>query len=361
MTLKAPFPWFGGKSRVAPLVWEHFGDVRNFVEPFFGSGAVLLGRPGPFEGTETINDKDGLVANFWRAVQHDPDAVAKWVDNPVNEADLHARHVWLLEKMGPLCDRLMGDPDYFDARVAGYWCWGLCCWIGAGWCSGKGCWGVGVDEEGFRKLVHLGNAGQGVNRKLVHLGNTGQGVHRKLVHLGNTGQGVHRKLVHLVGPSGNGIQTTKVGESLYEWFRALADRLRRVRVCCGDWSRIMGPTPTVKHGLTAVFLDPPYAAEAGRDEDLYREESGCVAHEVRQWCLENGDNPKLRIALCGYEGEHAMPDSWQRVSWKAKGGYGALGNGRGRTNAGRERIWFSPHCLTGQEGCPSEQGTFFST
>ena len=43
--LKAPFPWFGGKSRVSDLVWDQFGDVPNYVEPFFGSGAVLLRRP----------------------------------------------------------------------------------------------------------------------------------------------------------------------------------------------------------------------------------------------------------------------------------------------------------------------------
>src|SRR5689334_19180994 len=52
-TLKAPFPWFGGKSRVASLVWERFGEVRNYVEPFAGSLAVLLGRPQPFAGPET--------------------------------------------------------------------------------------------------------------------------------------------------------------------------------------------------------------------------------------------------------------------------------------------------------------------
>jgi site-specific DNA-adenine methylase len=44
--LKAPFPWFGGKSRVADIVWDRFGDVANYVEPFFGSGAVLL-HPAP--------------------------------------------------------------------------------------------------------------------------------------------------------------------------------------------------------------------------------------------------------------------------------------------------------------------------
>lgn len=44
VTLKAPFPYFGGKSKVAPLIWERFGVVSNYVEPFFGSGAVLLAR-----------------------------------------------------------------------------------------------------------------------------------------------------------------------------------------------------------------------------------------------------------------------------------------------------------------------------
>lgn len=43
----APFPWFGGKSQVASIVWDRFGDVLNYIEPFFGSGAVLLGRLWP--------------------------------------------------------------------------------------------------------------------------------------------------------------------------------------------------------------------------------------------------------------------------------------------------------------------------
>ena len=42
--LRAPFPWFGGKSRAAHLVWPRFGDVRTYVEPFYGSGAILLAR-----------------------------------------------------------------------------------------------------------------------------------------------------------------------------------------------------------------------------------------------------------------------------------------------------------------------------
>jgi hypothetical protein len=51
----------------------------------------------------------------------------------------------------------------------------------------------------------------------------------------------------------------------------------------------------------------------------------------------------LRIALCGYEGEHDMPPTWECVAWKANGGYSSQ-NGEGNANPNRERIWFSPHC-----------------
>jgi hypothetical protein len=69
-----------------------------------------------------------------------------------------------------------------------------------------------------------------------------------------------------------------------------------------------------------------------------------VAHDVREWAIANGDNPKLRIALCGYEGEHDMPSNWQCIAWKATGGYGNLSK-KGNDNCRKERIWFSPHCL----------------
>ena len=59
--LKSPYPYFGAKSKVAAEIWRRLGNVKNVVEPFFGSGAVLLGRPEPFSGTETVNDLDGLL------------------------------------------------------------------------------------------------------------------------------------------------------------------------------------------------------------------------------------------------------------------------------------------------------------
>ena len=41
MTLAAPFPYFGGKRRAAPIVWRALGDPSGYVEPFAGSGATV--------------------------------------------------------------------------------------------------------------------------------------------------------------------------------------------------------------------------------------------------------------------------------------------------------------------------------
>ena len=92
-----------------------------------------------------------------------------------------------------------------------------------------------------------------------------------------------------------------------------------------------------------MFLDPPYSGDADRDPKLYANESLSVAHDVREWAIKNGHDYLLRIALCGYEGEHEMPGNWECVAWKARGGYASQSD-RENVNARRERIWFSPHC-----------------
>jgi site-specific DNA-adenine methylase len=320
--MKSPFPWFGAKSRAAHLVWERFGDVPNYVEPFFGSGAVLLGRPW-LAKTETINDLDCMVANFWRALQHAPDAVAHHADWPVNECDLEARHRWLVNN-AEFKERMKHDPEHFDVKVAGWWVWGICSWIGSGWCSGKSSWGGEFSD--------------------------GELSHPRLPRLGDAGVGVHRKLACLSG-GGLGIDSQR-GADLLGYMNQLAARLRKVRVCCGDWSRVLGPSVTFKHGITGVFLDPPYADTAGREPNIYAEDSLDVAYKAREWAIANGDNRDLRIALCGYDGEHEMPGDWECVAWKAQGGYAS--QGEGNENKHRERIWFSPHCLKPQQGLFSE-------
>lgn len=324
MKLRAPFPWFGGKSRAAELIWSRLGNVPHYVEPFAGSLAVLLARPHDAK-VETVNDKDGLIANVWRAIASKPDEVARWADWPVNEADLHARHRWLVDQALPLTERLIADPDYCDPKVAGWWIWGICAWIGNGWCS--------KNERLHRCIPKIATPGHGINateRKRPHIGRSAlRGVHalgdperkRPMVSGDNAGKGVHRLDLVLV-------------------FAELAQRLRKVRVCCGDWTRVLGDStigigdgPGHSHGLSpcGILLDPPYAHDE-RDKRLYREDDASCSAEVRAWALGHGDDPRLRIALCGFDTEHGaeMPATWSRATWRPDS---------------KERIWFSPHCL----------------
>lgn len=330
ITVLSPYPYFGGKSKIAPEVWKRLGDTANYVEPFFGSGAMLLSRPHAPQ-IETVNDKDGFISNFWRAVQAEPETVARYADYPVIESDLHARHAWLLGQRDSLTTRLEGNPDYYDAKVAGWWVWGMCAWIGSGFCSGNGPWQV-VDGE----LMDTG--GIGVKRKLIHLGNAGQGINRQRVHLGDAGRGINRQRVTL-GSAKHGLEKYRNG-SLYHYFDLLRERMRYVRVCSGDWKRVLGDSPTTKLGLTAIFLDPPYTHE-GRDATLYNHDHVSIASEVRDWAIARGDNPLLRIAYCGYEDGYVWPANWTRLRWKATKGY----SGGDNRNREREVIYFSPHCI----------------
>ena len=342
--MKAPFPWFGGKRKVAPIVWDALGDVANYAEPFAGSLAVLLDRPTWHGGsTETVNDADQYIANFWRALAHDPDQVAHYADWPVNEADLFARHLWLVnEGKRRMQAGMEADPDWYDAKIAGWWVWGICAWIGSGWCSGTG----PHTYETIASLPVDGDAGRGVKRQRPHLGNAGCGVNRKLPDLADAGRGVKRQLPHL-GDAGHGIHRATLAGGLYDYMHELAARLRRVRVVCGDWSRIVTNGALNYGDSVGVFLDPPSSDAAERDPAIYSVDSLIVAHDVREWCIANGDNPRYRIVLAGYEDEHAahMPDGWRMVAWKANGGMSNRNKTRENVNKHKERLWFSPHCL----------------
>ena len=306
--LKLPYPWFGGKTRATPSIWKALGDCGNYVEPFFGGGAALLLRPDydPLKHTETINDIDSNLANFWRSLQRDPEALLYHCDYPVTEVDLQARHAWLVQKTwgdgSDFSERMREDSEFYDAKQAGWWVWGVCT-------------SIGTFLEG---PTHK-------RRSIPSLGNGGRGIHRKMPHLSDGGMGVHRKKA----------------ADLREYIDALSTRTRRVRVTCGDVMRVLAPSVTTHNrGVTGVLLDPPYASH----EKIYGKDVQPVSSRTREWAIASGNNPKLRIVLCGYEGEHEMPPDWRKVAWKANGGYSNQGNGN--TNATKERLWLSPHCLS---------------
>lgn len=372
--LKAQFPYFGGKSKVASLVWERLGKVANYIEPFFGSGAVLLARPHP-PNREAVNDWDCYLANYWRSVKADPEAVVEYADWPVNEVDLHSRHRWLVlgEDAAGFRERMRTDPDFYNPKFAGWWVWGLSMWIGSGWC------GVFAHEQRRPNLKGNGVNVTGKRPKLKEAGvnsreallweqmpaseprgvNMRAGNRPQLGDAFDIGRGVHR--------NHNAKTCEQRRAFLLEWTRQLSDRLRLVRVCCGDWLRVCNsPTVTTRLGLTGLFLDPPYpdataTGEKSRDSKLYNSDlEGGDINELRDrvlaYCMDRGSDPMMRIAVCGYDtdGYAALEtQGWQAVAWEANGGYSNR-SGKGKTNARRERIWFSPHCLQPE----TERGLF---
>jgi hypothetical protein len=310
------FPYPGGKRRVVVLVHERMGRVAARIEPFAGTAVWALSAPDD-GATTTINDADGLITNCYRAIAADPDAVARWVDWPVSELDLHARHRWLVEQRDALEARLRTDPDYYDAKVAGWWLWGICQWIGDDWCPRT--------AHLHQKIPHLGDAGHGVHRRSHRTAN----LYQQIPHLGDAGRGVHRRS-HRTG-----------GMTVRDLLEEYARRLRPMRIVCGDWRRVVTPAVTQQHGTTAVFLDPPYPNVGIR----YAGGAAHVWEEAWAWAVANGDTPGLRIAICGYDDGRPVPPGWTVYRWKANGGYGNQGHGAGRANAARETIWFSPHCV----------------
>jgi len=382
---KAPFPWFGGKSKAAPLVWQLLGDVGHYVEPFYGSGAVLLNRPHPANRpyvSEPVNDIDGFVCNFWRAVQFAPEATAAAASWPVTEADKQARQVALLRWRDDELDRLAGDAMFYDAVMAGWWAWAVSVHIGT--FDGLGPWTADprsgriyaqprgtTRQPGVRRdRPHLTDNGQGVN----HAGSRMPGVRRALPHLSSDGRGVNRPgsrqpgvldqpptdpdMLHRLDADWGGAHHNLVMPELIRWFRYLSARLRHVRILNGDWTRLVttGAAHTLSvrsgDGPCGVFLDPPYADTADRTDRVYMADSAVVAHDVRDWCLAHGDHPRWRIVLAGYDGEHGdtLTDAgWTSHEWFTAGHLtGGMGNisRNGGHQQQRERLYASPHCHT---------------
>ena len=273
MTLDPIFPYFGGKRRAAADVWAALGTVDRYIEPFFGSGAVLLGAPVRPK-SELVNDLSHHVANLWRALQGNPEEVWRVASAPCSEVELKARAKWL--KAWQPYD--FNDVDAYDAKAAGFWLWVACVAIKAD-CA-----------DLYR--------------------------------------------------SGNG-QSIKSLEFSHAQYDAVCERMARVQVLCGDWSRCVTPSAQAQHmnSQVGMFLDPPYGEGGGVP---YEDRTGTVAADVWQWALANGDNPRLRIVVAGYEDGRTLPHGWTAIERTEPGGYSRRNKENG--NRHRERLWCSPHC-----------------
>jgi hypothetical protein len=111
-----------------------------------------------------------------------------------------------------------------------------------------------------------------------------------------------------------------------------------------------------------VFLDPPYpteradTGEKSRDSQLYATDKGADLNALRDdvlaWCKKWGQDPLMRIAVCCYEGDGYEPlldEGWEIEAWEASGGYSNQRKKKGEKkgdNAKRERIFWSPNCVS---------------
>ena len=285
--MKSPYSYFGGKAKIAKTVWDRLGHVNYYIEPFFGSGAVLLGSPY-IPANEIVNDVYCMITNFWRSVKYWPKKTARFADQPMNEIELQATQTWLIPQKTELEEKLRADLKYCDPEIAGRWVWGVAQWLGDNWCSDK----TLQKRPTFNK------------------------------------SGIHR----------NGSTDIK------EYFEFLSHRLRKTIVCCGDWERVVCDFITTKNVSTGIFLDPPYSAKAGRENNLYIKDDLKVSNIVFNWCVNNGDNHNLRIAFCGYSNEYNFPDNWIGFNWSGNCAWANWGDNKGQENSRKEMIWFSPGC-----------------
>lgn len=72
--MKAVMKYPGSKWSIAKWIISHFPDHHSYLEPFFGSGAVLFNKPR--SNIETVNDLDGNVVNLFEWIKKDPERLA---------------------------------------------------------------------------------------------------------------------------------------------------------------------------------------------------------------------------------------------------------------------------------------------
>ena len=75
--MRAVLKYPGSKWRIAPALASMIPEHQTYVEPYFGSGAVLFNKPQ--SDIETINDIDSEVTNLFKCIQRDSERLARLV------------------------------------------------------------------------------------------------------------------------------------------------------------------------------------------------------------------------------------------------------------------------------------------
>ncbi|MGI8494203.1 MAG: DNA adenine methylase [Pyrinomonadaceae bacterium] len=274
---------------------------KRSIEPFAGGAAVLLGRPSARTVikngcVETINDKDSLVINAWRAMKYaQPLELAAAVEVINSQQNFDALKHQLIDNFRTLNRTIRSDEKHYEPYLAAIWIAGMRNIIGGGFANPK---------------------------------------------------------------SRNHKQSPRVHISRYPlgspeaYFAYVNFRLQNVNLMNLTWEEMIGsPTRLKSKDLTAIFIDPPYPNE--NRTAVYREDDGAVSNDAAKWAIEtikSDVHHRFRIAFCGYgDRQHQWglyhqifyDAGWTAHRWTGRG-YALMGDGQGRENAKEETIWFSP-------------------
>lgn len=72
--VRTPLTYYGGKQRLSAQILPLMPSHRVYLEPFCGGAAMLFAKPRAER--ETLNDLDGQIVRFWRALRDRPDELA---------------------------------------------------------------------------------------------------------------------------------------------------------------------------------------------------------------------------------------------------------------------------------------------
>ncbi len=72
--MKTVLKYPGSKWSIADWIIRHFPAHHSYLEPFFGSGAILFNKPR--SNIETVNDLDNNVVNLFEWIRKDPERLA---------------------------------------------------------------------------------------------------------------------------------------------------------------------------------------------------------------------------------------------------------------------------------------------
>lgn len=72
--MRAVMKYPGSKWSIADWIISHFPEHHSYLEPFFGSGAVLFKKSR--SNIETVNDLDDNVVNLFEWIKRDPERLA---------------------------------------------------------------------------------------------------------------------------------------------------------------------------------------------------------------------------------------------------------------------------------------------